>query len=80
MRSTEAHRYRRYFRMTDPATGSGPGATAPAPERAVWQAHRAEYLEAVAAQLFAEGSCGSELARKAATAARAAAHRAALGY
>ncbi len=79
-RSTDAQRYRRYFRLTDPTTGPGPGAQAPAADRAIWQAHRAEHLEAVAAELFGEGSCGSELARKAAAAARGAAHRAALGY
>jgi len=79
-RSTDAQRYRRYFRLTDPTTCPGPGAAASAQDRAIWQAHRAEHLEAVAAELFGEGSCGSELARKAAAAARGAAHRAALGY
>jgi hypothetical protein len=79
-RSTDAQRYRRYFRLTDPTTGPGPRAAATAQDRAIWQAHRAEHLEAVAAELFGEGSCGSELARKAAAAARGAAHRAALGY
>jgi hypothetical protein len=79
-RSTDAQRYRRYFRLTDPTTGPGPGVGGSAQDRAIWQAHRAEHLEAVAAELFGEGSCGSELARKAAAAARGAAHRAALGY
>ncbi len=79
-RSTDPQRYRTYFRLTDPTTGPGPGAAAPPTDRAVWHAHRAEQLEAVAAQLFTEGSCGAELARKAAAGARAAAHRAALGY
>lgn len=79
-RSTDPGRYRSYFRLTDPTTKAGPAATAPPADRAVWHAHRAEQLEAIAAQLFTEGSCGSELVRKAAAGARTAAHRAALGY
>jgi hypothetical protein len=79
VRSGDPHRYRAYFRLTDPATGSGPGTSAPSADRAIWHAHRAEHLEAVAAQLFHDGLCGSELARKAAAGARASAFRAATG-
>jgi hypothetical protein len=78
--STDPQRYRQYFRLTDPTTRKAPDPQSPAVVKAIWQAHRAEHLEAVAAHLAGQGLCGADLARRAAAGARAAANRAALGY